>query len=99
MIFYHTLEGDLANGWKFANGKPTKTVKQKSGGGIGIGLKSASSYECEYVYVELWSRDCTNWYTQTETSDTHNGTGILMVTYISTPNVAIPAATMANFDI
>lgn len=50
----HTLAGDFANSWKFADGKAVKTVKQKTGGGIGIELKSVSEY-------------CTSYYSCTDT--------------------------------
>ena len=73
-IFYHTLGGDFANGWKFADGKIIKTVKQKTGEGIDIGLKSATDYNCSDYYTITWYQDCTDWYTMTEYSNTYNGT-------------------------
>jgi len=70
-IFYHTLEGDFANGWKFSDGKVTKKVEQKAGKGFNSNLESPTCYA---FYLESWYQNCTNWYTQYESGDVYTGT-------------------------
>lgn len=57
-IYYHTLEGDFANGWKLECGKVTKTVKPKNGHSIGLKLKSASDYNCTTYYSCFYTYNC-----------------------------------------
>lgn len=58
-VYYHTLAGDFANGWKFERGKVTKTVKPKNGNSMGLELKSASVYTCNIFYTCTYTYNCT----------------------------------------
>ena len=59
-IIYHDLDGNYANGWKFVEGRVTKTV-QRNNSDLDFHLKST---RCKDVYIFDWYEDCTDWYKQ-----------------------------------
>ena len=80
LIFYHTLEGKFTNGWRFANGEVIKSITPREDSGIDLQLKTPSaqkasaSSDCIDYYYEIWSQNCTDWYTRYEGYSSYNGT-------------------------
>lgn len=70
-IFYHTLEGNFNNGWKFCNGKIIKTVKESKNKYPEL----ASKYTiCWTQDIQFWIQICWDWWTGTTDFLTYRNT-------------------------
>ena len=69
-MFYHTLDGEFNNAWRFANGKVIKEVTQVVGTDLDLNMKArkkvATDVTCVYTTYEVWSQNCTDYYTNGE---------------------------------
>jgi len=63
-VYYHTLDGNFNNAWKFANGKVIKEVTQLIGTDLNLDMrvkKKAATETCIYTTYEVWSQNCTDY--------------------------------------
>lgn len=61
-VYFHELDGSFANGWRYANGKITHTVKMLENSGLARG----GHYEYTTYCYPLYQRVCTGYWQTTE---------------------------------
>ncbi|MFR5660794.1 MAG: hypothetical protein ACLUDU_23450, partial [Butyricimonas faecihominis] len=61
-VYFHELDGSFSNGWRYANGKITHTVKMLENSGLARG----GHYEYTTYCYPLYRRVCTGYWQTTE---------------------------------